>query len=63
MIEFVRSRHVNATPEAIWPFVEDVTAWSRWFTDAGSEVVFFSPTREWQQTIAKIRKQREAVFA
>lgn len=33
------------------------------FTDAGSEVVFFSPTREWQQTIAKIRKQREAVFA
>jgi hypothetical protein len=33
------------------------------FSDAGSEVIFFSPTREWQQTIDKIAKQREAVFA
>lgn len=34
MIEFVRSRHVDATPERIWPFVDDVTAWPRWFTEA-----------------------------
>ena len=33
------------------------------FTEAGSEVVFFSPTREWQQTVEKIGKQREALFA
>ena len=33
------------------------------FTEAGSEVVFFSPTREWQRTMEKIGKQREAVFA
>jgi hypothetical protein len=32
-------------------------------TDAGSEVVFFSPTLEWQQTVDRIGKQREAVFA
>ena len=34
MIEFVRSRHVDASPERIWPFVEDVAAWPRWFTEA-----------------------------
>lgn len=34
MIEFVRSRHVDAMPERIWPFVDDVTAWPRWFTEA-----------------------------
>lgn len=34
MIEFVRSRHIDATPERIWPFVDDVTAWPRWFTEA-----------------------------
>lgn len=34
MIEFARSRHIDATPERIWPFVEDVTAWPRWFTEA-----------------------------
>ncbi|MDO8483730.1 MAG: SRPBCC family protein [Candidatus Limnocylindrales bacterium] len=34
MIEFARSRHVDATPERIWPFVEDVTAWPRWFSEA-----------------------------
>jgi len=34
MIEFVRSRHVDATPERIWPFVDDVTAWPRWFAEA-----------------------------
>jgi len=34
MIEFVRSRHVDATPERIWPFVDDLTAWPRWFIEA-----------------------------
>lgn len=34
MIEFARTRHVDASPERIWPFVEDVTAWPRWFTEA-----------------------------
>lgn len=34
MIEFARSRHIDATPERIWPFVEDVIAWPRWFTEA-----------------------------
>lgn len=34
MIEFVRSRHIDATPDLIWPFVDDVTAWPRWFTEA-----------------------------
>ena len=34
MIKFVRSRHVDATPERIWPFVDDVTEWPRWFTEA-----------------------------
>lgn len=33
------------------------------FSEAGSEVIFFSPTREWKQTIDKIGEQREAVFA
>jgi uncharacterized protein YndB with AHSA1/START domain len=34
MIEFARSRHIDATPERIWPYVDDVTAWPRWFTEA-----------------------------
>jgi len=34
MIEFVRSRHVNAPPDRIWPFVDDIAAWPRWFTEA-----------------------------
>jgi len=34
MIEFARSRHIDGTPERIWPFVDDVTAWPRWFTEA-----------------------------
>lgn len=34
MIEFTRTRHIDASPERIWPFVEDVTAWPRWFTEA-----------------------------
>ena len=34
MIEFTRTRHINATPERVWPFVADITAWPRWFTEA-----------------------------
>jgi uncharacterized protein YndB with AHSA1/START domain len=34
LIEFVRSRHVDASPDRIWPFVDDVTAWPNWFTEA-----------------------------
>jgi carbon monoxide dehydrogenase subunit G len=34
VIEFVRSRRIAATPEKIWPFVEDITQWPRWFTEA-----------------------------
>jgi hypothetical protein len=34
MIEFARSRHVEATPDRIWPYVADITAWPRWFTEA-----------------------------
>ena len=34
MIEFKRSRHIAATPDQIWPFVADITAWPRWFTEA-----------------------------
>lgn len=34
MIEFARSRHIDAPPERIWAFVDDVTAWPRWFTEA-----------------------------
>jgi glyoxylate utilization-related uncharacterized protein len=30
-------------------------------TDAGTEVVFFSPTREWHETVEKIGKSRESV--
>lgn len=34
MIEFSRTRHIKASPERIWPFVEDVTVWPSWFTEA-----------------------------
>jgi uncharacterized protein YndB with AHSA1/START domain len=34
MVEFARSRHIDATPDRIWPYVADVTAWPRWFTEA-----------------------------
>ena len=34
MIEFVRSRHIDAPPDRIWPHVDDVTEWPRWFTEA-----------------------------
>ena len=34
MIEFVRSRHMAAPPDRIWPYVVDVTRWPDWFTEA-----------------------------
>ena len=34
MIEFVRSRRIAAPPERIWPYVDDVTRWPHWFTEA-----------------------------
>ena len=34
MIEFVRSRRIAAPPERIWPYVDDVTRWPSWFTEA-----------------------------
>jgi uncharacterized protein YndB with AHSA1/START domain len=34
MIEFSRRRHIDAVPERIWPLVDDLTAWPRWFTEA-----------------------------
>ena len=34
MVEFMRSRRIAAPPERIWPYVDDVTAWPKWFTEA-----------------------------
>jgi uncharacterized protein YndB with AHSA1/START domain len=34
MIEFVRSRRIAAPPDRIWPFVEDISQWPRWFSEA-----------------------------
>ncbi len=34
MIEFVRSRRIGAPADRIWPFVEDITQWPRWFGEA-----------------------------
>lgn len=40
MIEFVRSRRIQAQPERIWLLVDDVTSWPRWFTEAeGAQIV------------------------
>lgn len=36
---FERSRRIAATPEAIWPFVDDVSRWPDWFTEAESAEV------------------------
>ncbi len=33
-MEIVRSRLIRATPQQIWPYVEDVTRWPQWFTEA-----------------------------
>lgn len=34
MITFSRTRRIDARPERIWPFVDDVTRWPEWFTEA-----------------------------
>jgi uncharacterized protein YndB with AHSA1/START domain len=34
MIEFSRTRRIAASPDRIWPLVEDVTRWPLWFTEA-----------------------------
>ena len=34
MIEFVRTRHMDAPRTRIWPYVDDVTRWPEWFTEA-----------------------------
>jgi carbon monoxide dehydrogenase subunit G len=34
MITFVRSRQIAAPPERIWPYIDDVTRWPEWFTEA-----------------------------
>jgi uncharacterized protein YndB with AHSA1/START domain len=40
VIEFVRSRRIQAQPERIWLLVDDVTSWPRWFTEAeGAQIV------------------------
>ena len=40
MIEFVRSRRIQAQPERIWLLVDDLTSWPRWFTEAeGAQIV------------------------
>src|SRR6478736_5179121 len=34
MIAFVRTRHIDAPPARIWLYVDDVTRWPEWFTEA-----------------------------
>jgi len=34
VVEFARSRHIAAPAERIWPYVDDVTSWPKWFTEA-----------------------------
>ena len=33
-MEIMRTRVIRATPELIWPFVDDVAKWPQWFTEA-----------------------------
>jgi uncharacterized protein YndB with AHSA1/START domain len=33
-MEFVQSRRIAASPERIWPFIDDIARWSAWFTEA-----------------------------
>ena len=33
-IVFQRSRRIAASPDRIWPFVDDVARWKDWFTEA-----------------------------
>lgn len=35
-MEFSRSRHIDAAPADVWPFVDDVARWKDWFTEAES---------------------------
>jgi uncharacterized protein YndB with AHSA1/START domain len=35
-MEFVQSRRIAASPERIWPLVDDVSRWKDWFTEAES---------------------------
>ena len=34
MKTFERTRRIEASPEVIWPLVDDVTKWPEWFTEA-----------------------------
>jgi uncharacterized protein YndB with AHSA1/START domain len=34
VVEFARTRRIAAPPERVWPYVDDVTAWPKWFTEA-----------------------------
>ena len=34
MKRFERTRSIAAPPERVWPFVDDVTRWKDWFTEA-----------------------------
>lgn len=34
MKTFQRTRHIAASPEVIWPLVDDVTRWPEWFVEA-----------------------------
>jgi uncharacterized protein YndB with AHSA1/START domain len=33
-MEFVQSRRIGASPERIWPLVDDIARWGEWFTEA-----------------------------
>ena len=35
-MEIARSRRLAAAPEKIWPFIDDVSRWPEWFTEAES---------------------------
>ena len=34
MKTFERTRRIEASPEVIWPLIDDVTKWPEWFTEA-----------------------------
>ena len=39
-MEIARSRLIQANPETIWPYIDDIARWSEWFTEAeGGEIV------------------------
>jgi hypothetical protein len=33
-MEIAWSRHIKAQPERIWPYVDEVAAWPKWFAEA-----------------------------